>query len=56
MEVLLDRASIIQCFGRAKDSVNLDQSNQHDMCVHKAYNLKYDTTEMAAATNEDCIG
>ena len=26
------------------------------MCVHKAWNLKYDTTEMTAATNEDCIG
>ena len=26
------------------------------MCVHKASNLKYDTTEMTAATNEDCIG
>ena len=25
------------------------------MCVHKAWNLKYDTTEMTA-TNEDCIG
>ena len=27
-----------------------------DMCVHKAWNLKYDTTEMTTATNEDCIG
>ena len=26
------------------------------MCVLKASNLKYDTTEMTAATNEDCIG
>ena len=26
------------------------------MCVHKAWNLKYDTTEMTTATNEDCIG
>ena len=26
------------------------------MCVHKAWNLKYDTREMTAATNEDCIG
>ena len=26
------------------------------MCVHKAWNLKYDITEMTAATNEDCIG
>ena len=26
------------------------------MCVHKAWNLKYDTTEMTAATNKDCIG
>ena len=26
------------------------------MCVHKAWNLKYDTTEMTAATNEGCIG
>ena len=26
------------------------------MCVHKAWNLKYETTEMTAATNEDCIG
>ena len=24
--------------------------------IHKAWNLKYDTTEMTAATNEDCIG
>ena len=23
------------------------------MCVHKAWNLKYDTKEMTAATNED---
>ena len=26
------------------------------MFVHKAWNLKYDTTEMTAAINEDCIG
>ena len=26
------------------------------MCVYKAWNLKYDTTEMTTATNEDCIG
>ena len=26
------------------------------MCVHKDWNLKYDTTEMTAAINEDCIG
>ena len=26
------------------------------MCVHKSWNLKYDTTEMATATNEGCIG
>ena len=26
------------------------------MCVHTAWNLKYDTTEMTAATNEDYIG
>ena len=26
------------------------------MFVHKAWNLKYKTTEMTAATNEDCIG
>ena len=26
------------------------------MWVHKAWNLKYDTTEMTAATNEGCIG
>ena len=26
------------------------------MCVHKAWNLKYDTIEMTAATNKDCIG
>ena len=26
------------------------------MCVHKAWNLKYDPTEMTAATNKDCIG
>ena len=26
------------------------------MCVHKAWNLKYDTTEITAPTNEDCIG
>ena len=26
------------------------------MCVHKAWNLKYDTTELTAATNEDSIG
>ena len=25
-------------------------------CVHKAWNLKYETTEMTAATNEDCKG
>ena len=25
------------------------------MCVHKAWKLKYDTAEMTAATNEDCI-
>ena len=25
------------------------------MCVNKAWNLKHDTTEMTAATNEDCI-
>ena len=25
-------------------------------CVHKAWNLKYDTTEMTVAINEDCIG
>ena len=25
------------------------------MCVHKAWNLKYETTEMTAATNKDCI-
>ena len=25
-------------------------------CVHKAWNLKYDTTKMAPGTNEDCIG
>ena len=24
--------------------------------VHKSWNLKYDTTEMTAATNEHCIG
>ena len=34
----------------------LCQSNQHDTYVHKAWNLKYDTREMTAATNEDCIG
>ena len=26
------------------------------MCVRKAWNLKYDTTEMTAATNEGYIG
>ena len=26
------------------------------MCVHKAWNLKYDTTELTVATNEDSIG
>ena len=26
------------------------------MCVPKAWNLKYDTTETTASTNEDCIG
>ena len=26
------------------------------MCIHKAWNLKYDTTKIAAATNEGCIG
>ena len=26
------------------------------MCVHKTWNLKYDTTEMTAATNDYCIG
>ena len=26
------------------------------MCVHKAWNLKYDTTKMTAATNEYSIG
>ena len=26
------------------------------MCVHKARNLKYDTIEMTAATNEDYVG
>ena len=26
------------------------------MCVHKAWNLKYDSTEMTTATNEGCIG
>ena len=26
------------------------------MCVHKARNLKYETIEMTAATNEECIG
>ena len=26
------------------------------MCVHKAWNLKYDAAEMTAATNEDFIG
>ena len=26
------------------------------MCVHKAWNLKHDTTEMTVAANEDCIG
>ena len=25
------------------------------MCVHKAWNLKYDSTEMTTATNECCI-
>ena len=25
-------------------------------CVNKAWNLKYDTTEMTTATNEGCIG
>ena len=24
------------------------------MCVHKTCNLKYDTTEMTAAANEEC--
>ena len=26
------------------------------MCVHKAWDLRYDITKMTAATNEDCIG
>ena len=26
------------------------------MCVHKAWNLKYDTKIMTATTNEDCTG
>ena len=26
------------------------------MCVHKVWNLKYDTTKMNAPTNKDCIG
>ena len=26
------------------------------MCIYKVWNLKYDTTEMTAATNEDCTG
>ena len=26
------------------------------MCVHTVINLKYDTIEMTASTNEDCIG
>ena len=26
------------------------------MCVDKAWNSKHDTTEMARATNEGCIG
>ena len=46
MQILLGRASIIQCFFHA----------WHDMCVHKAWSLKCDTTEMTAATIEDYIG
>ena len=26
------------------------------MCVHKAWNIKYDTTEMTTVTIEGCIG
>ena len=26
------------------------------MCVHEAWNSKYDATEMTSATNEDSIG
>ena len=37
-------------------SVNIDYSDQHDMYVHKAWNLKYDITEMTIAKNEGCTG
>ena len=57
MEILLERASIIQCFCHAKGNIEWTLISQISAtCVHKAWNLKYDTTEMTATTNEGCIG
>ena len=57
MEILLGRASSIQCFCHATGKIQQTLISQiSKTCVHKARNLKYDTAEMTAATNEYCIG
>ena len=57
MEILLGIASIIQCFCYAKGALSKHWLVKLAWRVYnKAWNLKCDTTEMTAATNEDWIG
>ena len=55
MEILLGRASIIRCFCHAKGNIQETLISQISMICVYIY-LKYDTAEMTAATNEDCMG